>query len=82
MRSSLAKSSITLPPEEFATILKLKKQLACKSNVEVVRRGLTLLREHHERQELQRAYQHAAARLRSQTKKSLRLFDTVDIEHL
>ena len=50
------KSSITLPPEEFELVLELKGALHAKSNVEVVRRGLRLLKEVTDRESLRQAY--------------------------
>jgi hypothetical protein len=57
---SNAKSSITLPPAEVRLVKDLKKKLKAKSNVEVVRRGLNLLREQTDRDLLRRAYEGAS----------------------
>ena len=62
--SSNAKSSVTLPPEEFELVTKLKRRLRAKSNVEVVRRGLRLLQETTDRDELREAYRRASAAVR------------------
>ena len=55
-----AKSSITLPPAEVKLVRDLKKKLKAKSNVEVVRRGLKLLKEQTDRDFLRKAYENAS----------------------
>ena len=55
-----AKSSITLPPAEVKLVRDLKKKLKAKSNVEVVRRGLKLLKEQTDRDLLRKAYESAS----------------------
>ncbi len=57
---SNTKSSITLPAEELRLVQTLKVRLRCKSNVEVVRRGLRLLNERTERDSLRQAYGRAS----------------------
>jgi Arc/MetJ-type ribon-helix-helix transcriptional regulator len=57
---SNAKSSITLPPDEVKLVRDLKKKLKAKSNVEVVRRGLKLLKEQTDRDLLRKAYESAS----------------------
>ena len=57
---SNAKSSITLPPAEVKLVRDLKKKLKAKSNVEVVRRGLKLLKEQTDRDLLRKAYESAS----------------------
>jgi hypothetical protein len=57
---SNAKSSITLPPTEVRLVTSLKERLGLKSNVEVVRRGLHLLREATDRRMLREAYRKAS----------------------
>ncbi len=57
---SNAKSSITLPPAEVKLVKDLKKKLKAKSNVEVVRRGLNLLKEQTDRGLLRKAYESAS----------------------
>ena len=54
------KSSITLPPEELKLVSALQARLRAKSKVEVVRRGLQLLREVTERESLRQAYRQAS----------------------
>jgi len=68
---SNAKSSITLPAEELKQVESLRKSLKAKSNVEVIRRGLTLLIEQTHRQELRAAYQNASAQTRESVKQEL-----------
>ena len=57
---SNTKSSITLPPAEVELVKDLKKKLKAKSNVEVVRRGLKLLKEQTDRGLLRKAYESAS----------------------
>ena len=64
---SHTKSSITLPPAEFKLVTALQRQLGAKSKVEVVRRGLRLLRETTERNRLREAYSQASAAVREST---------------
>lgn len=56
MKSNTSKSSITLPPDELKLVNGLMKTLGAKSKVEVIRRGLRLLKETTDRQELRKAY--------------------------
>ena len=50
------KSSIMLPTDELRLVQKLKARLRLKSNVDVVRTGLRLLKERTDREELREAY--------------------------
>lgn len=59
------KSSITLPPAELRMVLALQAKLKAKSKVEVVRRGLQLLREVTERDALREAYRQASRATRA-----------------
>jgi hypothetical protein len=59
------KSSITLPPEELRMVVALQAKLKAKSKVEVVRRGLRLLRDATEREALRQAYRHASRATRA-----------------
>jgi hypothetical protein len=54
------KSSITLPPNELSLVEALRVQLGAKSKVEVIRRGLALLKETLDRRRLKRAYAQAS----------------------
>jgi Arc/MetJ-type ribon-helix-helix transcriptional regulator len=58
------KSSITLPPHELKLVENLKKKLKAKSNVEVIRKGLYLLKEKLDRQTLQELYSEASSAVR------------------
>jgi Arc/MetJ-type ribon-helix-helix transcriptional regulator len=57
---SNTKSSITLPPEELELVISLQSKLKAKSKVEVVRRGLRLLKEATDRESLRQAYRQAS----------------------
>lgn len=69
------KSSITLPPEELELVLELKSQLNAKSNVEVVRRGLRLLKELTDRDALRQAYRRDSQAVRESLKKEIAELD-------
>jgi hypothetical protein len=62
---SNAKSSITLPPDELRLVVALQARLKARSKVEVVRRGLRLLRDVTERESLRKAYRHASRATRA-----------------
>jgi len=55
-----AKSSITLPAAELRLVRSLQSRLKAKSKVEVVRRGLRLLSEVTDREQLREAYRRAS----------------------
>jgi Arc/MetJ-type ribon-helix-helix transcriptional regulator len=61
------KSSITLPPEELELVIALQARLRAKSKVEVVRRGLRLLRDVTDRETLREAYRQASLATREST---------------
>jgi Arc/MetJ-type ribon-helix-helix transcriptional regulator len=61
---SNTKSSITLPPAELRLVKALKTRLRLRSNVEVVRTGLRLLKERTDRGELRAAYRRASVATR------------------
>ena len=67
--ASRPKSSITLPPNELATVLHLMKDLKLKSKVEVVRRGLELLKEATDREKIREEFARAAPALRASWEK-------------
>ena len=79
---SNAKSSVTLPAEEVELVLKLKKRLRLKSNVDVVRRGLRLLQEMTDRRELKRAFQRASQSVRVENSTELDELDDLAGEGL
>jgi hypothetical protein len=71
------KSSITLPPDELRMVVALQAKLKAKSKVEVVRRGLLLLREATEREALRAAYRQASRATRASLSREL-----ADLDHL
>ncbi|HLF56484.1 MAG TPA: hypothetical protein VI942_06530 [Thermoanaerobaculia bacterium] len=74
---SHTKSSITLPPEELALVVDLQRKLKAKSKVEVVRRGLRLLRDVTERESLRQAYRSA-----SQATRASLAAELAELDHL
>lgn len=62
---SNSKSSITLPPAELALVVELQAKLRAKSKVEVVRRGLRMLRDATDREALRAAYRAASRATRA-----------------
>ena len=81
MRSN-TKSSITLPPEELRIVLALQAKLKAKSKVEVVRRGLRLLRDVTEREALREAYRRASRATRASISRELSELDHLAAEGL
>ena len=79
---SNTKSSITLPPEEFDLVLELKATLDAKSNVEVVRRGLQLLKEITDRESLRQAYQRDSLAVRESLEQEIDELDNLVAEGL
>ncbi len=79
---SNTKSSITLPPEEFELVLALQDKLKAKSKVEVVRRGLRLLKETTDRESLRDAYRRASLATRASVSKELEELDHLASEGL
>jgi hypothetical protein len=79
---SNAKSSITLPHDELVLVTKLKKRLGVKTNVEVIRRSLHLLRDTTERAALRKAYVEAANAVRETTASELEELDSLAFEGL
>lgn len=71
------KSSITLPPQEVALVESLVKSLGAKSKVEVIRRGLQLLKSQCDRASLKAAYADASKK----AAKSLR-DEIEELDHL
>jgi hypothetical protein len=71
------KSSITLPREELQLVNRLAKQLGAKSKVEVVRRGLFLLRDTTNRQALRESYASAARKVRG-----VAITELAELDHL
>lgn len=77
-----AKSSITLPREELQLVNRLKKRLGAKTKVEVIRRGLYLLRDTTDREALRQAYVRASNAVRSSTIDELAELDELSAEGL
>ncbi|MGH7806266.1 MAG: type II toxin-antitoxin system ParD family antitoxin [Candidatus Binatia bacterium] len=76
-KHAAAKSSFTLPPEEHARVLRLKRQLRARSNTEVIRRSLRLLEESLSRNALREAFRQAAAKVRESSTEAVK-----DLDHL
>jgi hypothetical protein len=81
MRSN-TKSSITLPPEELRVVLDLQAKLRARSKVEVVRRGLRLLRDATEREALREAYRRASRATRASLTHEIQELDHLSVEGL
>lgn len=71
------KSSITLPPKELEMVEGLVKSLGAKSKVEVIRRGLFLLKSQSDRDALKAAYAKATQQARKSLQKEIE-----DLDHL
>lgn len=76
------KSSITLPAEELKLVLALQARLKAKSKVEVVRRGLRLLRDVTDRESLRIAYRRASRATRASLSAELPELDPLASEGL
>jgi hypothetical protein len=79
---SNTKSSITLPAKELKLVLALQAKLKAKSKVEVVRRGLRLLKEVTDRETLREAYRRASLSTRSSLTEELAELDPLASEGL
>jgi len=79
---SNTKSSITLPPAEVLLVNGLMKRLGARTKVEVVRRGLRLLKETTDRVALRSAYAQAAKAVRKSTVAELAELDSLSAEGL
>lgn len=71
-----------MPAEELELIKALKDRLRLKSNVEVVRRGLQLLKETTDRAALREAYRKASAAVRAANSSDLAELDRLSGEGL
>ena len=76
------KSSITLPPDELKLVIELQKKLKAKSKVEVVRRGLKLLKETTDRERLREAFRQASNATRASLAAELDELDELTSEGL
>jgi len=79
---SNTKSSITLPKEELKLVEQLKIKLKAKSKVEIVRRGLKLLKEQTDRESLRKAYREASEITRKDLESELSELDHLSDEGL
>ena len=79
---SNAKSSVTLPAEELRLVQDLKTRLRLRSNVEVIRRGLRLLKDSTDRRLLREAYRKASAATRATTLEEISALDHLSGEGL
>jgi len=82
MKTNTSKSSITLPTKELALVEGLKKRLKAKSKVEVVRRGLLMLRDSVERDAIRAQYAEASRAVRKSTAAELEELDALSEEGL
>ena len=78
----IVKSSITLPPEELEVVLALQKKLGARSKVEVVRRGLRLLQESTDRENLREAFRRASLSTRESLQSEMDELDHLASESL
>lgn len=76
------KSSVTLPLAELRLVKSLKSQLKLKSNVEVVRRGLRLLKQSTDRETMRRLFEEASAATRATLRQELAELDHLSGEGL
>jgi hypothetical protein len=76
------KSSITLPAEELKLVVTLQRKLGARTKVEVVRRGLRLLREASDRETLREGYRRASRQTRESLAAELAELDQLSAEGL
>ena len=76
------KSSITLPASELELVVGLMKTLKAKSKVEVIRRGLQLLKETTDRKALRASYKRASEATRGTLSDELEDLDGLSSEGL
>ncbi len=74
---SNAKSSITIPRDELRLVRRLKARLRLKSNVDVLRAGLRLLKETSDRDALKEAFRQA-----SQATRGMAAAEAAELDHL
>jgi len=79
---SNTKSSITLPPHELKLVNELMKKTHSKTKVEVIRRGLQLLKASLDRDALREAYREASLKTRRHMKEELEMLDQLSDEGL
>jgi hypothetical protein len=76
------KSSITLPASELALVHDLMRTLKAKSKVEVIRRGLTLLKESTDRKSLRASFKAASVATQETLQRELDDLDVLTDEGL
>lgn len=76
------KSSITLPPKELKLVNELMRKTHSKTKVEVIRRGLHLLKDSLDREALREAYREASLKTRLHMKEELKMLDQLSDEGL
>ncbi len=76
------KSSITLPAPELALVKELMKTLNAKTKVEVIRRGLALLKESTDRKSLRDSFKTASEATRKNLRAELKELDLLNDEGL
>lgn len=76
------KSSITLPPSELELVQELMKTLKVSTKVEIIRRGLYLLKETSDKKALRAAFKKATQAISTQTKEELSELDHLSSEGL
>ena len=81
MKSNI-KSSITLPPQELELVTELMKKLKAKTKVEIIRRGLALLKESTDRKSLRDSFKKASEATRGVTQAELDELDALSDEGL
>ena len=74
------KSSITLPSNELRLVEELRKKLKAKSKVDVIRRGLYLLKETTDRKTLRDAYAKASRSMKDSILKEIEDLDSLTSE--
>lgn len=76
------KSSITLPPNELKLVLSLMKSIGAKTKVEVIRRGLEMLKSSQDRDQLRAKYLSASQAARVSTETEIAALDHLTSEGL
>ena len=71
------KSSITLPAPELRLVKVLQTRIGARTKVEVVRKGLQLLKETTDRQALRRAFREASRNGREATLREIAALDSL-----
>jgi len=80
--NTIKKSSITLPPKELRVVKELMKTLSARSKVEVIRKGLLLLKSQTDRESLKKAFAKASHATRSSLEKEIKELDHLSEEGL